>query len=242
MTPDDLLTRLAAIADDVGLVLAPVEVRRQLTAVCRTARVALGAESASVARLDGDALLYEAADGTGADAVVGLRLPLTRGIASYVARSGQSLVVEQVDRDPRFARDIAERVGYVPTSMLVTPIVDARGDVLGVLSVLDRTREGGDVLAVASAVAEQAALVLPQIDVVVRLAPLFFDALADAVGVDDPDLAQAIRTSTGDTPDALAELAALVAELRELAPEARAVAVRIVSEFTRFNTTSRRRR
>ena len=40
--------------------------RRQLGALCETVRVALGAAACSVARLDGDALVYEAAAGAGA--------------------------------------------------------------------------------------------------------------------------------------------------------------------------------
>lgn len=240
--PADLLRQLAAIADDVGSVMAPADARQELAAACRTARIALAAESVSVARLDGDELVYEAADGTGAIAIVGLRLPLTRGIASYVVRSGQSLVVEQVEHDPRFARDVAERVGYVPTSMVVTPIVDGRGKSLGVLSVLDRGRDSGDALAVASAVADQVALVLPRVDVAVRLAPLLFQAVAELLDDDHAEVALAVRGAAGDEPDELAELATLLAELRDATPEVRAAAVRIVSELTNFARSARRRR
>ena len=78
----------------------------------------------SIARLHDDELVYEAADGAGGDAITGVRLPTSRGIAGYVARTGQSLVVDQVQSDPRFARDVAERVGYLPTSLIVVPVVD----------------------------------------------------------------------------------------------------------------------
>jgi GAF domain-containing protein len=238
----DLLRRLAAVADDLGVIEAPVDLRRQLVAMCRTARVALGAGSVSIARLDQDALVYDAADGQGADGIVGVRLPLTRGIASYVVRTGQSLIVEQVERDPRFARDVAERVGYVPTSLLATPIVSDRGDAIGAVSVLDRGRDGADALTVASAIAEQAALVIPQIDVVARLAPMLFAAVADAVERDDRDLAGALRRQGASTTGETADLAALLDELRGLHPDARAAAVRIVAEFGAFASVHRRRR
>lgn len=240
--PEHALHRLAAIADDLGRVLAPVAPLRQLTAMCHTARLGLGGASASIARLDDDALVYEAADGVGADAIIGLRLPLTRGLASYVARTGQSLVVEQVERDPRFARDVADRVGYVPNSMVITPIVDERGLVLGALSILDRSRGDGDALQVASSIADEAALVLPQLDVAARFSPLFFGALAEIVADDEPDLAAALRTAADEPTGSFADLATMLAELGELPSEARAVAVRIVSEFTRFASAPRRRR
>ena len=238
----DLLRRLAAVADDLGVIEAPVDLRRQLVALCRTARVALSAGSVSIARLDQEALVYEAADGTGADGIVGTRLPLTRGIASYVVRSGQALIVEQVERDPRFARDVAERVGYVPGSMLVTPIVGDRGDAIGALSVLDRGRDGADALSIASAIAEHAALVLPQVELVVRLGPMLFAALADTVAQDDADLAGALRRRAAAMPDDTADLAALLLELKGLDPDARSAATRMVAEFTRFASVYRRRR
>jgi GAF domain-containing protein len=238
----DLLRRLAAVADDLGVIAAPVEGRRQLQALCRTARLALDSGSVSVARLAGDTLVYEAADGRGAEDIVGTHLPTTRGIAGYVARTGQALIIEQVAGDPRFARDVAERVGYVPDSILATPIVDDRGDVIGVLSILDRGRQGSDTLAIASAFADLAAVVLSQIDLAVRLAPVLFAAVADAVGRNDADLAGALRREAARQPDDAVDLAALLADLRTLNPDARAAAVHVLGEFVKFAATVRRRR
>ena len=241
-TRADLLRRLAEVADDLGSIEAPLEGRRQLQALCRAARLALDSGSVSVARLDGDTLVYEAADGQGGEAIVDTRLPISRGIAGYVARTCQALIIEQVAGDPRFARDIAERVGYVPDSILATPIVDERGDVMGVFSVLDRGRHGGDTLAIASAFADHASLLLAHIGLTVRLAPVLFAALADTIGRGDQDLAGALRRQAAQLPDDTLELAALLAELRTLNPAARASAVRLLSEFANFAATVRRRR
>ncbi|MEY2554455.1 MAG: hypothetical protein QOC57_2315 [Ilumatobacteraceae bacterium] len=238
----DLLRRLAAVADDLGSIEAPFEGRRQLQALCRAARLALDSGSVSVARLELDTLVYEAADGHGGEAIVGTRLPISRGIAGYVARTCQALIIEQVAGDPRFARDIAERVGYVPDSILATPIVDERGDVMGVLSVLDRGRHSGDTLAIASAFADQASMLLPHIDLTVRLAPILFAALADAIEQTDQDLAAALRRQAALLPDDTLELAAVLAELRNLNPAARSAAVRLLSEFANFAASARRRR
>jgi GAF domain-containing protein len=46
-------------------------------------------------------------------------------------------VLEDVQADPRFARDIAERSGYVPRGIMAVPLLDEER-VLGVLQVLDR--------------------------------------------------------------------------------------------------------
>ena len=125
------------------------------------ARTAFGAAACSLATLDEDEgeLAYVVASGTGADAIVGVRLPVTRGIAGWVAASGQPLVVSDLHNDARFAKDVAESTRYVPNTLLVSPVVGPEG-VLGVLSVLDRDagREGaGEDLALAGAFAARAA-------------------------------------------------------------------------------------
>ena len=114
--------------------------RRALNALCAVARWCYGASAVSVAVVDGDGLLYVAADGETGDAIVGTRLALGTGIAGFVAATGQSIVVRDLERDPRFARDVAERTGYVPSTIQCIPFHDDErdGDVAGVISLLDR--------------------------------------------------------------------------------------------------------
>jgi GAF domain-containing protein len=47
------------------------------------------------------------------------------------------LVIEDVRKDPRFAADVAEDTGYVPSGLMAAPLLHEE-DVLGVLEVLDR--------------------------------------------------------------------------------------------------------
>lgn len=49
-------------------------------------------------------------------------------------------MLEDVQADPRFARDIAEGSGYVPKGIMAVPLLDEER-VLGVLQVLDRPEE-----------------------------------------------------------------------------------------------------
>ena len=166
----------------------PIEQRNQLNDLCSMTRLAVGAGSVSIARLEGTELVYEAAEGTGASNVIGLRLPSDRGIAGYVAHTGMSLVVDEVRSDQRFARDVAERVGYVPDSLMAVPVVDADDGVLGVVSILDRTVGIGDPLAIASAAARVAAPSLAMFGAVVRLGPLLVRSVADAVDQNETTL------------------------------------------------------
>jgi GAF domain-containing protein len=134
-----------------------------LQQVVDEARAAFGAAACSVAVLDEDEgeLVYRAASGTGADAIVGVRLPVTRGVAGWVAVSGQPLAVSDLRTDRRFAQDVAESTAYVPQTLLAAPLMGPEG-VVGVLSVLDRDVErenaGRDLHLAASFAARAAAL------------------------------------------------------------------------------------
>jgi signal transduction protein with GAF and PtsI domain len=118
-----------------------VTTEESLTRAVAGVRSLFGAAACSCAVVDdeGSALVYVAADGVGATEIVGVRLPVGRGIAGFAALAGQPLAVRDVASDPRFARDVAEQTHYVPTSILVAPMFDSAGDVLGVVSVLDPT-------------------------------------------------------------------------------------------------------
>lgn len=130
-----------------------------LTTVCAASRTVMGAAAVSVAVIDNEVLRYVAADGAGAREIIGTVLSDGRGLASYVAVSAQALVIGSVSSDLRFARDVAEGTGYVPSAMLLVPILAADGEVGGVLSVLDRaasTLGDSDALAVAGRFADVA--------------------------------------------------------------------------------------
>lgn len=241
--PGNLTRQLAAAADGLGPVLMPVEQRTQLVDLCAVIRLAVGAASVSIARVDGSELLYEAAEGESARNVTGLRLPSNSGIAGYVAHTGQSLVVDEVQADPRFAREVAERVGYVPTSILAVPVADENDQVVGVISVLDRTVGVGDPLAVTSAAARVAAPLLALSGTLARLGPLLVRAVADAVEHDETTLARALRRLADDLPPDDAEIAtfaALMAEIRLLPPATQQAVGRIVREAIDLATPRRR--
>jgi signal transduction protein with GAF and PtsI domain len=102
-------------------------------------RALFGAAACSIALVDDDggSLQFVASDGAGADEIVGVTIPVSRGIAGWAAMSGQPIAVRDVQADARFARDVAESTHYVPTAIYAAPMLDEEGEVLGVASVLD---------------------------------------------------------------------------------------------------------
>jgi GAF domain-containing protein len=112
-----------------------------LQGLADTARAVFGARATSIMVADeatGE-LVFAAVSGEGADTMPGRRVPATQGIAGWVLAAGQSLVVEDVLQDPRFAESFARSTGYVPKGIMTAPLLGEDGPV-GVMSVLDRPR------------------------------------------------------------------------------------------------------
>ena len=66
-----------------------------------------------------------------------MRFPAGKGIAGWVLATRTPLVIEDVREDPRFATDVAEDTGYVPSGLMAAPLLHDEQS-LGVLEVLDR--------------------------------------------------------------------------------------------------------
>ena len=113
--------------------------RALLRSIVDVARAIFRARAASVFLLDAgaDELIFEAVSGEGEESLVGRRFPSSTGIAGWVLVTGQSLVLDDVTADPRFASQAAESTGYVPKAIMAVPLVSGERT-LGVLEVLDR--------------------------------------------------------------------------------------------------------
>jgi GAF domain-containing protein len=122
--------------------------RALLQSIVEVARAIFGARASSVFLFDeaADELVFEAVAGEGADDLVGRRFPSSTGIAGWVLVTRQPLVVEELDKDPRFAREAAESTGFVPKGLMAVPLLN-EDDALGVLEVLDRPQNAAFSLA-----------------------------------------------------------------------------------------------
>jgi GAF domain-containing protein len=127
----------AAVA--AGVVGSEESFRALLAAIVEVARSIFGARASSILLLDADTdeLVFEAVVGEGEDELLGMRFPAGKGIAGWVLATRTPLVIEDVRQDPRFASDVAEGTGYVPSGLMAAPLLHDE-DALGVLEVLDR--------------------------------------------------------------------------------------------------------
>jgi GAF domain-containing protein len=127
----------AAVA--AGVLGADDAYRALLRSTVEVARAIFHAKAASVLLLDEktDELVFEAVAGEGAGTLLGARFPSSTGVAGWVLVTRQPLVVEDLTKDTRFARDAAESTGYVPRGLMAVPLL-SEDSALGVLEVLDR--------------------------------------------------------------------------------------------------------
>jgi GAF domain-containing protein len=125
-----------------GVIGSEESFRALLAAIVEVARSIFGAKASSIVLLDDetDELVFEAVVGEGEDTLLGTRYPSGIGIAGWVLATQTPLVIEDVLNDPRFARDVAEETGYVPSGLMAAPLLHDE-EALGVLSVLDRPEQ-----------------------------------------------------------------------------------------------------
>jgi Nif-specific regulatory protein len=132
-------SRLSLLVDLATLLTREVDFDALLSTACERLASALRCERATIWLVDAEegdlvarvALLPE---------LPALRQPIDRGIAGWVARTGEVVRVEDAPADPRFDRSVDLVTGYKTRSMLVAPIrEDARSPLRGVVQLLNRT-------------------------------------------------------------------------------------------------------
>jgi len=189
--------------------------RELLQSIVEVARAIFGARASSVFLFDeeSDELIFEAVAGEGAGDLIGQRFPSSTGIAGWVLVTRQPLVVEELDKDPRFAREAAESTGFVPKGLMAVPLLHEDNS-LGVLEVLDRP--------------QKAAFSLAEME----LLGLFANEAAIAL-----DLLLKARTARsvleGEDGDADA-LARFAAKLDDAEPERREAALKLLSALEKL--------
>jgi len=219
---DNDTLRTALIAEELA---TPATHSRLLELIVETAAAVISAEAGALFLIDdehGD-LVFQVAIGGKAEEVKDLRVPLGHGIAGGVALSGQPLAVSRASADPRWAKDVGDKVGYAPDSIACVPLYV--GDrVIGALELLNK--RGGasftpDDLHTLSLFAHQAAVAIEQ-------SRTRLGTRAIVAGSDDSGL--------GDT----LELARLVREIGEAGDDAAEACREMLNAFAEYLRARRR--
>ncbi|MEO8330199.1 MAG: GAF domain-containing protein [Candidatus Nanopelagicales bacterium] len=240
----ELARLLVALGDALGVATRPTSLNTELDRAVARLRSLFAAAACSCALVqnNGETLTFVAADGTGADSIIGVELPIGRGIAGWVAMSGQPILTTNVAEDSRFARDIAESTNYVPDTILAAPLLDEDGDVIGVLEVLDPQSRGphsGHDLETLGVIAAQLASIIQLCQVYDALGQTLVSGLAASVETDDLAAALAEMRDNDPARQDLVELAESFHVLSSSGPRGAALASSILADVAKFTRTGR---
>jgi GAF domain-containing protein len=131
--------RLLIAIEASGRAILPKSHDALLKSIVEAAGRIFGAAAASILLVNDDeqVLEFKVAYGPANRDLVGEKFPLDKGIAGYVVMTGQPIGTSNVRQDARFNQDFAKSTGYVPNSILATPLL-SHDRIIGVMEVLDK--------------------------------------------------------------------------------------------------------
>jgi diguanylate cyclase (GGDEF)-like protein len=145
MDREDLLKEMGRTVDElrvfneIGKTLtSTLDIREVLAIIMQKISELMKPHNWSLLLLDEEKqeLYFEIAVGPGADKLKELRLPLGEGVAGWVAREGEPLVVPDAREDPRWNQKVDELTKFTTRSIVCVPLI-SRGAVLGVIELVN---------------------------------------------------------------------------------------------------------
>ncbi len=197
--PREQLARLLASIEASGQAVLPRTGVDLLRSIVEAAARIFGAAAASIALVDESrqVLEFKVAYGASSETLAGLCIPLDQGLAGYVCMTGQPIAVHNVQQDPRFNQDFARSTGYMPRSILATPLFSGER-VIGVMEVLDKIVAptfGMQDMELLGLFARQAAMAINQSQLYDRLGDALVSGLSRLVTTEDRELASSLDST-----------------------------------------------
>ncbi len=127
------LSSLLKISDYLG---STIELDELLIRIMEVTRDELNADRCTVFLIDHDRqeLWSKVAIGVSEE----IRFPIDKGIAGYVARTGEILNIKDAYADPRFNPDVDKKTGYKTRNLLTMPMHNKKDEIIGVFQVLNK--------------------------------------------------------------------------------------------------------
>lgn len=246
------LQSLVRAVELAGRAVLPSSNDELLLSIVTAAVRIFGAKAAGLLLVNEDdqTLVFRVEVGNQQKALVGTRIPLNKGIAGYVAMTGQAIAVSNVQQDKRFNIDFAKSTGYVPDSILAAPLL--LGDqVIGVLEVLDKIEAssfGMQDMELMGLFAQQAALAIrqsQQLDFIGDALVQGLEQLAAGAGLPDSGpLVTALEDTraANDETDDLFAIAGLFHDLSLLGSAERRAALKVLTAFADYSRAKGKQR
>lgn len=143
---DETTRRLLHLAtfNEIGKTLtSSINIKEILNIVMEKISILLQPKNWSLLLLDEDTdeLRFEIAIGDGADKIKNLRLKIGEGVAGWVAREKQPLLVPDTSKDPRFSKKADKISKFTTRSIICVPLI-TRGKCLGVIELINKAEDG----------------------------------------------------------------------------------------------------
>lgn len=129
-------SRLSVLLDTSRLLSSETSLDRLLALVMQETTRVLNAERSSLFLVDAEKAELWSKVAQGVEDVV-LRFPISTGIAGHVARTGEVVNIPDAYADARFNPEIDRGTGFHTRSILVVPLKNRHGKVIGVVQTLN---------------------------------------------------------------------------------------------------------
>lgn len=137
--------RLQTLIDIITTANSHLEPEEVMHTVMTRIHQLVGCEAWSVLIMDRDdtnMLNFAAAYGPIKEQLMGIRIPVGKGIAGWVAKHRQPLIVNHVKDDPRFMDKIDKTLQFVTRDILCAPLI-SRSRAIGVIEMVNSTKANG---------------------------------------------------------------------------------------------------
>jgi GAF domain-containing protein len=242
------LQRLLMSIEASGRAILPRSNDTLLKSIVEAAGRIFGAAAASILLVneEQEALEFKVAFGPADRDLVGTMFPYDRGIAGYVFMTGMPIATSNVREDKRFNQDFAKSTGYVPNSILASPLISSDDRVIGVMEVLDKIEaKSFDMrdMELMGLFAQQASMAIEQSQQIDQVQDAMVRALRRLVKADrsNPSIElQAVLQQSLEQREELAdllELADLFNQISALGEAERKACIQILNVFASFRKT-----
>lgn len=136
---EEEIMKMTALMDASIIINSTRNLEELLKIIMQSAEKVMLAEASSVFLIDNEKneLYFEIATGPKEQEVKKIRLKMGEGIAGWVAYTGESLLVPDVAKDPRFAKRVDDQTKFITRSVICVPL-KVRNQTIGVVQVLNR--------------------------------------------------------------------------------------------------------
>ncbi|MCA9254915.1 MAG: sigma 54-interacting transcriptional regulator, partial [Phycisphaerales bacterium] len=134
---------VSALVEATSAINASLNLDEVLQAIARTSAAVLRSEASSVLMLDKrrNKLVFRAAVGDRGPALIGEEFDADLGIAGRVAKSGETVIVEDVEDSNDFFRGIDAKSSFQTRGLVAAPLI-WKNEVIGVVEVLNKVTGG----------------------------------------------------------------------------------------------------